>query len=66
MFYPEKKFIQAILMAGSGSLLLPHALTGSTGEDTIPSLKGKKILYVWGVDGKGTSQNNRLNCLSRG
>lgn len=45
----RRKFVKATVALGAGSLLLPESLLADPGikqENT--SLKGKKVLYVWG------------------
>jgi uncharacterized protein len=43
----RRKFLLTGILAGTGSLLVPYYITGKI-NDQEPSLKGKKILYVYG------------------
>ena len=45
----RRKFVRTTMAAGAASLLVPKSLTAQSGtSDPQPSLKGKKVLYVWG------------------
>lgn len=47
--FTRRKFVQTALAAGTGGLLLPNRLdAGEKQSEISPSLKDKKILYVWG------------------
>jgi uncharacterized protein len=45
----RRKFVQTTMAVGAGSLLLPgNLVAGMKKNESAPSLKDKKILYVWG------------------
>jgi type 1 glutamine amidotransferase len=48
-YLSRRKFVKTTAAVGVGSLLLPKSITAVAGKKNLePSLKGKKILYVWG------------------
>ncbi len=45
----RRNFVKTVMVAGAGSLLLPGSLMAvNSPKKPVPSLKGKKVLYVWG------------------
>ena len=47
--YSRRKFVQTTLVAGAGSVFMPKNLVAQADKNAPePSLKGKKVLYVWG------------------
>ncbi len=45
----RRKFVQTTIAVGAGSVFIPKNLTAQLEENVpAPSLKGKKVLYVWG------------------
>src|SRR6056297_405989 len=47
--YSRRKFVQTTMAAGAGSVLISKNLIAQSDQNTPePSLKGKKVLYVWG------------------
>jgi uncharacterized protein len=47
--FSRRKFVQTTIAAGTGSVLIPKNLVAQLNQNTpIPSLDGKKVLFVWG------------------
>jgi len=47
--YSRRKFVQTTIAASAGSIFIPKNLIAQSDQNNpIPSLKGKKVLYVWG------------------
>ena len=44
----RRKFVQTTIAAGAGGILLPKNMAKAAEVQTTDSLKGKKVLYVWG------------------
>ncbi|MEA1896660.1 MAG: ThuA domain-containing protein, partial [Bacteroidota bacterium] len=45
----RRRFVKATVALGAGSLLLPKTIMADPGiQQEKPTLKGKKVLYVWG------------------
>ena len=44
----RRKFVQTTIAAGVGSILLPKRMVNAEVLQSTPSLKGKKVLYVYG------------------
>lgn len=45
----RRKFVMTTLAAGAASVFIPNTLYAKAGtRSPVPSLKGKKVLYVWG------------------
>jgi uncharacterized protein len=47
--YSRRKFVQTTIAASAGSILIPKNLIAQSDQNnSIPTLEGKKVLYVWG------------------
>jgi uncharacterized protein len=47
--FSRRKFVQTTIAASAGSILFPKKLVAQSDQNTpVPSLKDKKVLYVWG------------------
>jgi type 1 glutamine amidotransferase len=45
----RRKFVQTTMAAGAGSVLIPKNLVAQSNQNTlVPTLDGKKVLFVWG------------------
>lgn len=65
--FSRRNFVKTTLAASTASVFLPKTILANIGDtpQKEPSLKGKKY-YMFGVDGKDMSRNNRLIYLYPG
>jgi len=47
-YFSRRQFVLTTVAAGTAAVVLPGQLFAGTDEKAIPSLKGKKVLYVYG------------------